>query len=133
MCCVPSFIFTSREICESAALTLTGSSISTPLRSQKRPMQRYIAPVSTYIKPKRFAHSLAMELLPAPTGPSIATAILISFLLQFTYTLIITRFLSDCNRENVKIKRNTAILSLTGKENSPKNENAFRGNMSVCF
>ena len=131
--CVPSFIFTSREICESAALTLTGSSISTPLRSQKRPMQRYIAPVSTYIKPKRFAHSLAMELLPAPTGPSIATAILISFLLQFTYTLIITRFLSDCNRENVKIKRNKRLFKPVEQRKFPEKRKCFSGKYVSLF
>jgi hypothetical protein len=49
------------------------SSKSTPTRKAHSATARYIAPVSIYVNPRRWAIARAMVLLPAPAGPSIAT------------------------------------------------------------
>jgi N-acetylmuramic acid 6-phosphate etherase len=46
--------------------------VFTPRRAAIKATDRYIAPVSMYVNPSRFASLRAIVLLPAPAGPSIA-------------------------------------------------------------
>ena len=71
----PNSIVMSRATAATAAL----SSGSTPRRRHSAATERYMAPVSRNVRPKRSAMACAMEDLPDPDGPSMATIIALPF------------------------------------------------------
>ena len=84
-CWDPSSIYFTRTSAPSSMDAIpSGSSGLTPLRIAYSAIARYIAPVSRYRIPRRFARDFAAVLFPAPAGPSIAILIL-SFTVQYSF------------------------------------------------
>ena len=75
----PSDAPNSMAMSRATAATASASSGSTPRRRHSAATERYIAPVSRNVRPKRSAMACAMEDLPDPDGPSMATIIALPF------------------------------------------------------